>query len=235
MSSEQSDSSVKDSSGIDFLDFLFTVAISVGLTPEALGVSGIEGLLSLSQKWKIAWPDSNDWFYISSFFLGLINLSLSWFGYHASIRTRPLKYSSSFGMIRFIIDIFLVIVYGIMLIQFTNLNVIICILLAIYLIFSVWDAIKIREYREEFNKKDVSNDLERYRREWVTLFAFMLVGIVAVLHFYLAWNRWVILGLAFLVTVFYRFNKLHRTWERLFLRKDGKDKEGNDKWVLRWN
>lgn len=103
--------------GVDFLDFLFTIAISVGLTPELLQINGVTGLLS--EPWNLQGTrlSSEDAFNLGVFFLGLFNLILSWFGYHASIDTRPLNYKSGFGMARFVIDVFLVLMFGVMLIK----------------------------------------------------------------------------------------------------------------------
>jgi hypothetical protein len=226
MSSGKDESSVKDSSGIDFLDFLFTVAISVGLTPEVLGV-GAEGLLSLL-KGQQGWPSADQRFYICSFLLGLINLALSWFGYHASIRNKPLTYTSVQGMIRFILDIFLVIIYGIMLINYQNLNLLIASLFTIHVIFAIWDLIKISEHKKKYEEEKDKNHLERYRREYVTFFALFVVTIISWGHFFLRWNRWAILILALAITIFYRVNKLHRVWERLLLKKI-LDEEGGKK------
>lgn len=81
----------KERAGVDFLDFLFTVAISVGLTPEILQINGVSGLLS--EPWHLQGTQfsRDDFFNSGVFFLGLSNLTLSWFGYHASIIRRPLS------------------------------------------------------------------------------------------------------------------------------------------------
>ena len=200
---------IEDPAGIDFLDFLFTVAISVGLTPEIIGQSGL-----LSETWHIdgRWPNSDEWFDIGVFFLGFINLTLSWFGYHASIKSKPLNFFSAYGMARFNIDVVLVVLYGIMLIEYQRLNVVIAILIVVHVIFVIWDYLKVQEHKKKYE----GTDIWRYRREYVTGFAFLIVIIISGLHFIFQTNRWVILILAISITLFYRYNKYQETWERLF-------------------
>ena len=123
--------------GLDFLDFLFTVAISVGLTPEVLQIPGVSGFLSEEWQKSGRWPSTDEFFNIGVYLLGFFNLTLSWFWYHASIKTRPLNYFSGYGMTRFILDVLLIIMYGIMLIKYRSFNVAISILLIIYFIFAV--------------------------------------------------------------------------------------------------
>ncbi len=205
--------------GVDFLDFLFTVSISAGLTPEVLEVPGISGLLS--EDWQQAgrWPSTDEVFNIGVYLLGLLNLTLSWFGYHASVKARPLNYFSGYGMVRFVLDVILVIMYGIMLIKYKSFNVSLSLLLMVYFIFVVWDYLKVCEYWEkEFqNKKKTETLFKRYRREWISVFAFANVAVIAIFYFALHTNRWTALMLAIFITVFYRYNKNHRaSWERLF-------------------
>lgn len=205
----------EERAGVDFLDFLFTVAISVGLTPEILQINGVAGLLS--EPWNLQGTrlSSDDALNLGVFFLGLSNLTLSWFGYHASIITRPLSYTSGFGMARFVLDVFLVIIYGVMLIKYKSFDVVLALLVLVYFIYVVWDGLKIGEYwKDEFKRKQGSL-LERFRREWVTVFAFSWITVIALLFYYVQVNRWVTLALAILITVFYRINKIYPTWERL--------------------
>lgn len=205
----------EDRAGVDFLDFLFTVAISVGLTPEILQISGVAGLLS--EPWSLQGTrfSSDDAFNCGVFFLGLFNLTLSWFGYHASLDTRPLNYKSGFGMARFMIDVFLVLMFGVLLIKHKSFDVVLALLVVIYLLYVVWDALKIGEYWNSEFKEKKGNYLERFRREWVTVFAFVTVALIAVFYFYFQMDRRYALALAIAITVFYRFNKIYSTWERL--------------------
>jgi hypothetical protein len=207
--------SADEPAGLDFLDFLFTVAISVGLTPEVLQISGISGFLSEEWQKSGRWPSIDESFNIGVYLLGFFNLTLSWFGYHASIKARPLNYFSGYGMTRFILDVLLIIMYGIMLIKYRSFNVSIFLLSIIYLIFAIWDYLKICEYwKKEFRDKSGTR-LQRYRREWVSLFTFVIVAVIVLIYFMFHVNRWFVLVSAICITVFYRINKNYPIWERL--------------------
>lgn len=196
--------------GIDFLDFLFTVAISIGLTPEIIGQ---EGLLSEAWHERGAWPSGNDLFDVGVFLLGFFNLTLSWFGYHASIASKPLNYSSAYGMLRFIIDVVLVVLYGVMLIEYRRFEVVFAVLVMVHFIFVVWDGLKVREHWDKYSKRE--KWINRFRREFVSLFAFLFVGVSGILYWTLHIDRWCVLWTALFITFFYRFNKYYPTWELL--------------------
>ena len=104
---------------LDFLDFVFTVAMGIGLTPEVLGEK-FRGLLSESWVHGTESPSGIDLYNLGVFVLGFLTLTLSWFGYHASIRSKPLTYTTTQGMFRFIMDVALVIIYGFILLEFRN-------------------------------------------------------------------------------------------------------------------
>jgi hypothetical protein len=222
-----------ETAGLDFLDLLFTVAISVGLTPELLQISGLTGLLS--EEWQKVgrWPNTNEFFGLGVFGLGFLNLTLSWFGYRASIKSRPLNYYSGYGMVRFILDVSLVIVYGVILLKYKSFGVVLSLLISVYVIFTIWDLLKIGEYHKSpkgttdsdkyFSAKLITAKktttlwrarLQVYRREVVTLVCCILFTAVGSLYFYGSWNRWAILTSAVFITLFYRFNKNHPTWEK---------------------
>lgn len=203
-----------ETAGLDFLDFIFTVAISVGLTPEVLQIQGVTGLLS--EKWVQLgqWPSKDELFNLLVFFLGFLTLTLSWFGYHASIISRPLKYNSGFGMVRFIMDVLLVIIYGIILLHYKSFGAVLTLIIIIHFLFVIWDYLKIKEYKSEFQSK-TGGKLKRYRREWVSLVCFILFFVLGV-AFLNDLHRWLSLCLAILITVFYRVNKIYPTWERAF-------------------
>src|SRR6184192_1594806 len=82
---------------IDFLDPLFAVAIGIGFQ---------DGLFH--EKWLLEWqlPKDGDLFNLFVFILGLLTITLSWFGYHKSIRNRSIE-----GKGRFILDVVLLVFY----------------------------------------------------------------------------------------------------------------------------
>jgi hypothetical protein len=207
--------STDEPAGLDFLDFLFTVAISVGLTPEVLQIPDVSGFLS--EKWQKSgrWPSTDESFNIGVYLLGFFNLTLSWFGYHTSIKARPLNYFSGYGMTRFILDVLLIIMYGIILIKYRSFNVAISLLLIIYFIFAIWDYLRVCEYWENKYRDKPGTKLQRYRREWVSLFAFGIVAEIALLYFCVSCKSMVCTSFCPLYTVFYRINKNYATWEKL--------------------
>jgi hypothetical protein len=236
-----------ETAGLDFLDFLFTVAISVGLTPELLQVFGITGLLSEAWQKEGRFPCGDELFNVGVFGLGFLNLTLSWFGYHASISSRPLNYFSGFGMVRFILDVSLVIMYGVILVKYKSFRVVLFLLLIVWLIFVIWDVLKIREYwrHEETSDKatkyfGVQLDVARkefidwkprrikilvFRRELVSLVWCLAFIALPTLYFFSSVDRWVILIGALISTIFYRVNKNHPVWELLF----GVDRKAMDR------
>jgi hypothetical protein len=200
--------------GIDFLDFLFTVAISVGLTPELLGRDNITGILSEDWARKAQLPSGQDLFNFGVFCLGFVTLTLSWFGYHGSIRSKPLQYGTFPGMIRFIFDVLLVVMYGVILLYYRHFRVVISLIVLAHLIFVIWDCLKIVEHWNKYQAK-AGPHLRRYRREYVSLVSLGL-------WLLLLWRgtQWLSdslsLFVAIVLTFFYRINKEFPTWERLF-------------------
>src|SRR6266536_1656257 len=111
---------------IDFIDPLFAIAVHLGIAESlATTVWFKEGRL----------PSSGDeMFPFFGFLLGMTTLVLSWVGYHQSIATKPLK-----GLVRFVIDILLVVGYAIILMQVDHFNVVVVGLVWTYGLFAAWD------------------------------------------------------------------------------------------------
>lgn len=199
--------------GIDFLDFLFTVSMSIGLTPEVLGREYITGLLSESWVREGRSPSGSDAFNLGVFLLGFLTLTLSWFGYHGSIKKRPLKYDTLSGMVRFIFDVLLVIIYGLILLRFRDFGIVLGLVVAAHLIFVIWDCFKIIEHWETYRDVPGPFYLQRFRREYVSGLYFILFFLLWVFSRY--WPSWLSLILAITFTVLYRVNKNYPMWERL--------------------
>lgn len=199
--------------GLDFLDFVFTIAMGIGLTPEILGRDYITGLLSEQWARTVQFPQGQDLFNLGVFLLGFLTLTLSWFGYHGSIRKRPLKYDTLSGMLRFIIDVLLVIIYGVILVKYRHFHVVLFLLLLVHTIFVIWDLLKITEHWNTYQARGGSH-LYRFRREYVSVVSFVLFLLVWASAGVLPQVLTLILAIA--VTVLYRVNKIYPTWERLF-------------------
>lgn len=197
--------------GIDFLDFLFTLAISVGLSPGILGIEGWSGLLSEEWLKQGVLPSGQALYDFLVFSLGFLTLTLSWFGYHGSIRKKPLKYGTFPGMVRFIFDVLLVVIYGLILLQYKNFKVVLFLLLVVHFIFVVWDIVKIIEHWTSYQEK-AGGHLRRYRREYVS--------VVFLALFLILWlsgtQSSIAVVLAILFIVLYRVNKEYPMWERIF-------------------
>ena len=203
---------------IDLLDFLFTVALSVGLTPEVLQIKAYTGLLSTTWAKLGVVPVGWERFDLIVFVLGILTLTLSWFGYHASIKSRPLQYKSAFGMARFVIDIVLVLVYGIMLIYHKRAHVVLFFLMAVYWTYVIWDLLKICEYWSHFRKRlrntaKPYRSLRAFRREFVSVFWVISFSVLYCLADPAPGLASVLFAIVFTIT--YRINKVFPIWERL--------------------
>jgi Protein of unknown function (DUF2934) len=84
------------------------------------------------------------------FLVGLLTLLLSWFGIHVSLRANPIQSSGISGMIRFVLDVMLVLLYGVILIFFRQLHAVLLLLAIVYSLYVVWDLFKTFEYRTKF-------------------------------------------------------------------------------------
>jgi hypothetical protein len=126
----------------DLLDFLFTLALAIGLAPELIGGEGV-----LQYNWQLAIPSPTFLFEMSVFLLGLATLLFSWYGFNSSVSKNPVLYGSIAGLFRFSLDAFLVVLYGFLLTQFRNFEVFLLTLTGIFGIYMIWDALKIIEYR----------------------------------------------------------------------------------------
>lgn len=126
----------------DLLDFLFTLALAIGLAPEFVGGEGL-----LAYNWRLTIPSYSFIFDILVFGLGLATLLFSWYGFNHSVSQKPVLYGSLAGLLRFSLDAILVLLYGFLLIQYRNFGVFFATLIFIFIIYTIWDALKIIEYR----------------------------------------------------------------------------------------
>lgn len=202
----------------DLLDFLFTLALTIGLAPELLGKDGM-----LSRNWVLAIPPPSFVFDISVFLLGIVTLLFSWYGFNASVEDKPVLYGSVAGLLRFSIDAFLVVLYGFLLLQFDNFGVFVLTLTIIFFLYVIWDILKLLEYRRPpFNKKRLTHDDDWVRQLFGKLeekrsASYFLVHVV-LLAVYQVSNMWdfyvgllnvMILILLYVATFRYRAEKVN--------------------------
>jgi hypothetical protein len=204
------------SAGIDFLDFLFTFVLGFGLLPEALGIEGVVG--PLTEGWFTGAHDwsTDDLEKMAALVLGLLTLTLSWFGYHASVQVRPIDYTKISGLFRFQLDVLLVLLYGLMLLHYRSFGFVAGATVAIFLVFVVWDWFRARELGEPYMRPRGRTGAPRpyYRRELVTVVWMVLIVAVTALYAvgripFLAWSL-----TAIAISVLYRIHKI-RHWEWL--------------------
>lgn len=214
-----------DRDGIDLLDFLFTVALSIGLTPELLQQPHLTGILSefwvrclflpgASEKCGELQPGV-DWYNVGVVFLGIMTITLSWWGYHQSIRSKPLRPDSMFGMLRFLIDILGVILYGLTLIFYKSFEHVATFLLAIFILYFIWDALKVLEYRDTYKENGLWPLRELFRgwrwsqlsRETISLIWAMLFAILWLMS--RCWTGWGLLVAYWVAVAMFRVAKQH--------------------------
>ncbi len=203
----------EEPAGIDFLDFIFTVVFSLGLTPEILNIPHFKGLLSEGWVAHGKLPTCAELFPALTLGLGFLTLGLSWFGYHASSIKRRLKYDTIWGMFRFLLDVVLVALYAVIMLQFRRLDVVLALLVLVYGLYFVWDLLKIGEYWLGY-RNDKRSVLGRFRRELITLVHFALF--VLVWRFGSGSPGWPSLGWAIGLTFSYRVTKSRPKLKWLF-------------------
>lgn len=209
----------KEQYGISFVDFLFSVAIFIGLAPESyIQKSGI-----FSEKWIVnnTNPSSLEIIHLITFLVCFLTVVLSWFGYHRAVAKKPHK-ENALGMFRFIIDSTLVFIYSILLFKFSSLYVVILLLVLIFALYLIWDIILIFEDEKKLKlskkcNKKFQKYLEFYRVEFVTLVWFGLIALLCIFFNYINYiSHFLIPILALFIIIFYRINKTFSMWERFF-------------------
>jgi Protein of unknown function (DUF2934) len=153
MANSQNGQQTSDS--IDLIDIVFTAVVAIGLTPEVLQKDHLTGMLS--ESWvknalsgkpiSFSYTEVLD---LGVFLVGLLTLLLSWFGIHVSLRANPIRSTGMSGMFRFVLDVVLILLYGVILIFFRQLNAVLLLLAIVYSLYVVWDVLKTVEYRTSF-------------------------------------------------------------------------------------
>lgn len=175
---------------LEFIDPLFAIAIDIGVA---------EGIMR--SKWFVETRSpsgANEWFDVLVFGLGFVTAVLSWFGYHQSLRTRPLR-----GQTRFAIDVLLVLLYAVILVKYDNFSAVLFLLMIVFVLYPVWDLLKIFEHRARSRATG-------YRREIVSAFFGFYFFALWLIDFYSLLSRAPLCFLALGGVVAYRELKAHR-------------------------
>ena len=170
---------------ISFIDPLFAVAIDIGFG---------HGILEETWLKEGHRPIGIEWFNLGVFGLGLVAIVIGWAGYHRSLRTKPIRLFP-----RFSIDVLLVLLYAIILVQYRNFEVVLALFVACFLLYAIWDFLKVLEHPKQFD-----NGLpfrKRYRREIVTLVWLAFFGLFFAGLRIWGWNRTLILVLSYLTCI----------------------------------
>jgi hypothetical protein len=189
----------EDTAGIDFLDFLFTFVLGFGLVSD-------RGILSEE------WLQTGDWFSYEALrdgsvtLLGISTLTLSWFGYHASIKRQTISYDKISGLLRFQLDAILILLYGVMMLSYEHVRMVLSLFLLRFLIFVLWDVLKAVEY----NYRWMRRSSRYYQRDLATVFWTAAAIVVVVLEriapcdLLYAWS-------AISISILYRVHKIRAT------------------------
>jgi hypothetical protein len=211
----------------DFLDILFAAMVTIGLTPEVIQVTHLPGMLS--ENWvknvladKPLTLTNEEQKHFGTFIVGLLTLILSWFGVRVSLRKHPIRSDNVFGMFRFIFDVVLILLYGIILLVFKHIGSVLILLIIVYGIYFVWDVLKSFEYRERYwteNGRREYLESEQVKSSYWSdiwnIFCRMIVSLLFFISFiclYVCWpsGRFLsMLLLAGLLTILYRVAKIH--------------------------
>jgi len=208
----------KDKYGVTFIDFLFTIAVFVGIFPEAHGVNGYNSIFS--QEWikNFNMPSENDVAVLLSFMLCFFTVVLSWFGYHNSMLKFSHKGNHVFGMFRFMIDVTLLLLYILLLVNYDKILIVANLLIFIFFLYFCWDLLLVREHKDYYLNKKMAglSHIMVYRGEYVTIFWFLAIIVIRMLH-----EKGFIVDLItlvsalFFVIIAYRINKIILIWEKI--------------------
>jgi hypothetical protein len=215
---------------VDAIDFLFTVVIAIGLTPELLGRDYIGGILSEGWIRSGTCPSWREVEHSLVLLLGILTLTLSWYGYHRSTSRYWSGFTELSGLVRFETQIFMVILYGVLMLLLRHSLAAIVILAVIFLLYILWDMAKIddmmerdetlcRQYpttrsRIRFIFAGLGLLHPKFRRQLVTAFWFLVIVLDAFACQVIP--SLICVLIAILAVIAYRVNKEEEwPWERL--------------------
>lgn len=196
---------------IQLVDPLFAVAIHIGLVEGLMRTEWfLQARVLTAQEWRELW----------TFVAAMLNVLLSWLGYHQSIERRPIR-----GTMRFLIDLVLIILYSALLVQFRRLQVVTVLFAVIFLLYVIWDIFKVREYPPrkfpQFYPSSGEGVNGTYGRELVSVVWFLAFTVLAAVSFQ-TWASDSVVIVLLLVSCFgYRLTKNRRVSELLGIAAQG--------------
>ena len=134
----------------DFIRRLFAVAISIGFAATLIEMDWVE---------KGSFPDRSETEQLAILLVGLFVTVLSWDGYLASIKRKPL-----YDYTRFAIDVLLVFVYMFFLISSKHPNFWLPVLVTIFFLYVIWDFLTVREHVESYIQSSARSQSDHLNR-----------------------------------------------------------------------
>jgi hypothetical protein len=156
-----------DRIGVDFIDPLFAVALSLNfeeLKNEAWFTD-----------WSLIAHSPQTLFVFLTLVLAWATVILSWVGYHRSIKTNPIRVRTLPGWWRFILDVLLLIFYSVLLIKYADFKRELRVLAIVFFFFVLWDRFKKMEHpRKDYPDDEAWNKAGQQRGVTVVWFVFFL-------------------------------------------------------------
>lgn len=200
-----------DQIGVDFIDPLFAVALSLNFEELKKEVWFTD--------WSLILRGPHNFAFVT-LALAWATVILSWVGYHRSIKTNPIRVRTLAGWWRFVLDVLLLIFYFVLLVSYQDFKRELRVLAIVFFLFILWDRFKKKEHPKAEYKNDESwNKATAQRGVTVVWFAFFL----SLAIFYTLrppqvryeCEDWIFLLSAMLGTVLYRAHKVKLWWPRI--------------------
>ncbi len=202
-----------DQIGVDFIDPLFAVALSLNF--EELKNE------TWFTDWSLIVHSPESFFVFLTLALAWATVILSWVGYHRSIKTNPIRVRTLAGRWRFILDVLLLIFYSVLLIKYADFKRELRVLAVVFFLFFLWDIFK----KKEHPKKDYGTDEAAWNRAgqqrgvtvvWFVFFLFLTIfyGLHPPQSRYEC-EDWLLLVSAMTGTILYRAHKVQLWCPRL--------------------
>jgi hypothetical protein len=190
--------------GLSFLDILFTAAIGFGFS----GAGGKGGLAQEDWLTNGNMPVGSDWINLGTLVLGFLTTALSWFGYRRSLTRQTLKYDNPWAMPRFVVDVTIIALYGILILSFKHFSIVIALMCVIFALYAVWSAISM-----------LAREAGHHPRS--NLFFCLLFLVIFVMNLAAPSNLPVWIGLSICLTVCYRIDRVTGPINRFFGEQPG--------------
>jgi len=200
-----------DRIGVDFIDPLFAVALSLNF--EELK----------KEPWFTDWPlilRTPHNFTFLTLALVWATVILSWVGYHRSIKTSPIRVRTLAGWWRFILDVLLLVFYFVLLVSYQDFKRELRVLAIVFFLFIVWDRFKKIEHpRAEY--ADDAQWTKATAQRGVTVVWFIFFLCLAIFYWLhppqtrYECEDWLLLAAAVVGTVLYRVHKVRLWWPRV--------------------